>query len=67
MSSVQLIQDSDAVPEEEIVSLGHISHASRSVRDVGIRKVIPESCFSMTNHVIKEISGYLPSFWSKCF
>ena len=61
MSSVRLI------PEVEVVPLGHISHASRSVRDIGIRKVIPESCFSMTNHIIRQICGYLPSFWSKCF
>lgn len=44
----------------EDVSGGHVEHTDIRVRNVGRRVDIPQNCFSMTNHMLKQIRGYVP-------
>ena len=60
MSTVQLIQDRDAVPQGQGATGAYLQYTDVTVKNVGKRVTVPPNCFSMTNHMVRQVKGYLP-------
>ena len=68
MSSTQVTQTTGGIVQAGNVTGAHIDHTDLKIKDVTVRVVVPPNCFSMTNHMVRQMKDYLPSGVTlKCF
>lgn len=58
--TTHLIETKGSAFSNEDVSAGHVEHTDIRVRNVGQRVSVPQNCYSMTNHMLKQVQGYVP-------